>query len=576
MPQAVDSIASTVEQLSQRVRDLERRIAALEAQPAKPATAAPPAPEVLPLQRPKPPATWRGFPPVETPAGAVPVIGKAVLGIAGAYLLRAIAESGTLPKLPILLAGIIYACLWMVWAIRSHASYRFAGVAYAVTSALILSPLLWEATVRFQALSSWFTAGVLVAFVVLTMAVAWQRDLRLIPAVAIVSTLATSVALIIATRDLVPFTSALLAVSLITEITASAGHHTAVRALPALAADFSVWLLVYVVASPDGVPEGYHAASPLAIVIACLALLAIYGGAIGVRSFVLRHRITVFEIGQGIAVFALTAYGTLRATRGSISIFLGILFFLLAAACYWGALWRFSEAEHTRNRRVCATWSAGLVLAGCFLLFATNPQILFLCVAASAAALFYTRTTRLSLGVHASCFLAAAAAISPLPAYFGNALAGVVPNSPSSTVWLVIASALACSVVGLRTQDTRSQRRALWITPLALVSVAAASLLVVAVVKVSAGRMELGASRLSVIRTIVICALALTLGFLGSRWKRVELSWIAYAAVAFGTLKLLFEDLRFGNAASLVVSLLFYGLVLILLPRLMRASRADS
>jgi len=34
--------------------------------------------------------------------------------------------------------------------------------------------------------------------------------------------------------------------------------------------------------------------------------------------------------------------------------------------------------------------------------------------------------------------------------------------------------------------------------------------------------------------------------------------------------KLLLEDLRFGNAASLVVSLLFYGLILILLPRMMR------
>src|ERR1035441_9525785 len=36
----------------------------------------------------------RAFPTAEAPAGAVTVVGKAVLGIAGAYLLRAIAESG--------------------------------------------------------------------------------------------------------------------------------------------------------------------------------------------------------------------------------------------------------------------------------------------------------------------------------------------------------------------------------------------------------------------------------------------------------------------------------------------------
>jgi hypothetical protein len=34
--------------------------------------------------------------------------------------------------------------------------------------------------------------------------------------------------------------------------------------------------------------------------------------------------------------------------------------------------------------------------------------------------------------------------------------------------------------------------------------------------------------------------------------------------------------LRFGNAASLVVSLLFYGLILILLPRLTRRGQIES
>ena len=106
------------------------------------------------------------------------------------------------------------------------------------------------------------------------------------------------------------------------------------------------------------------------------------------------------------------------------------------------------------------------------------------------------------------------------------------------------------------------------------VGFAAAALAVVAIVWLAAGRLELSASRLSVIRTIVNCALALSLGYLGARWKQVELGWVAYAAVAFGTLKLLFEDLRFGNAASLVVSLLFYGLILILLPRLTRRDTA--
>jgi hypothetical protein len=112
------------------------------------------------------------------------------------------------------------------------------------------------------------------------------------------------------------------------------------------------------------------------------------------------------------------------------------------------------------------------------------------------------------------------------------------------------------------------KRRLLWVLPAVVVGFAAAALAVVAILWLTAGRIELSLSRLSVIRTVVNCALALALGYLASRWNRTELAWVAYTAVAFGTLKLLFEDLRFGNAASLVVSLLFYGLILILLPRL--------
>jgi len=97
-------------------------------------------------------------------------------------------------------------------------------------------------------------------------------------------------------------------------------------------------------------------------------------------------------------------------------------------------------------------------------------------------------------------------------------------------------------------------------------------MIIAAVVRMTSERFELTPSTLSVIRTIVNCGLALAFAFSGSRWKRIELGWLAYAAVAFGTLKLLFEDLRFGNAASLVVSLLFYGLILILLPRLAHRS----
>src|ERR1035437_2236082 len=581
MAQALHSVTSDVEQLSERVRELERRVSALEGQPEKPVPTAAAEPN-LALQRPRPPATWRGFPPAEIPGGAVPVLGKAVLGIAGAYLLRAIAESGAIPKLPILILAIVYAGLWMVWAVRTHAANRFASVTYGITAALILSPLLWESTVRFQVLAPAFTAVVLVAFVVLALALAWPRNLQVIPWIATLAAVITALALIIATHELVPLTAALLALALATEVADCLEHRLSMRAVPAIAADFAVWLLVDVMTSSQGVPEGYHPTAPSTITLLCLILLAIYGGSIAIRTFALRRPITIFEIGQGVLAFLLAAFGAMRATHGAAAPALGAFSLVLAAVCYWGTLSRFTAAAYARDRRVSATYAGALLLAGGFLLFSATLRMPFLCAAAVAAVFMYARTGKLSLGIHSSFYLAAAAAFSSLPQWAASALAGTVPSAPDWSIWIVTVSAALCYVVGSRpdaAQDpekVQKKRRLLWVLPAVLVGFAGAALAVVAIVWLAAGRLELAPSRLSVIRTVVNCALALALGYLGSRWKRIELGWVAYTAVAFGTLKLLFEDLRFGNAASLVVSLLFYGLILILLPRLTRRGGAAS
>ncbi len=596
MPQAVDSLTSVLEEISARLRDLEGRVAALESHiVAPPASAgvsmgttsrsgavrelvgrdgiAKPSTPVAPqLQRARPPATWRGFPPVQPSAGAFSTIGKAVLGFAGAFLLRAVAESGSVPKLPVLILAILYAFFWMFWSTR--VTDRFAGVTYAVTSTLILSPMLWEATIRFQSLSATSSAAVLVAFMILTLALAARRELQLIPWVAILATATTALALMIGTRELVPLTAALLAIAAATEISACLGHELTFRIIPALAADFAVWLSIYILGS-ENLPEGYRAATPATLIALSAMLPAIYGVSIGARSFIQLRRITIFEIVQAAASFVIATFGILTISYRAAAPTLGILFWVLAAVCYWGALSRFAAETYARNRRVAATWAAALLLAGTFLLARADLQVPILCVAALLAALVYTRTARLSLGLHASFYVASAAGVSSLAIYVWNALAGTVPAAPGWREWCVAIAAAVCYVVESHGSVDQGRRRLLWIVPAGVVAFTIAAWTVSAAVRLVAGRIELAASHISVIRTIVICALALALG-LASRQRHLELRWIAYAVVAVGTLKLVLEDLRFGNPASLVVSFVFYGLILILLPRLTRNSKATE
>lgn len=565
MPRVFEDVSAQLERLEERLHSLEQRIAELEnRQPRSPANPARVPAAALP-------PSSQGFLGIDLSMGVVPVLGKAVLALAGAYLLRAIAESSMVAQFPVLIAAIVYAAAWMAWSARARRTSRFASAAYAITATLILCPLLWESTVRFQLLSPSAAASVLVGFVMLSLGLARKHNLQVLPWMATLGSVATAWALLVKTHAIVPLTVALLAIALGTELAACLGQRFSLRVAVAVAVDSIVWLLVSVMTAPDGVPDAYQAANLTTVLALGIALLAIYGGSIALRSFGLRKQITNFEIAQGVLVFLLSSWGALRTARPFAAPALGASFLLFSAVCYWGALARFTAADQVRNRRISAVFAFLLFGTETILLAPSPVQVMVLCAASLGAVLAHMRTRNLSLAVHASAYLAAAAIVSPLPDYLRDALARTVPGPPPWTVWTVFAAAALSYILGSRLAGAVRWSRLLWLTPAVIASLAIASMGVVALRAPVAAHFELNASHDSGIRTVVTCLLALGLGFAARRGQRLELGWIAYGVVGFSAVKLLFEDLRFGSAASLVVSLLFYGLVLILLPRVMRA-----
>jgi hypothetical protein len=118
MPQVVDSLTSVVEQLSERLRELESRVALVEAhtiaganaavlstRKVSPSEASPDSQGSRSAERTVPriarpdPGSYR-FADLERSATVFSTIGKAALGFAGAFLLRAVAESGSSPSFP--------------------------------------------------------------------------------------------------------------------------------------------------------------------------------------------------------------------------------------------------------------------------------------------------------------------------------------------------------------------------------------------------------------------------------------------------------------------------------------------
>ena len=151
-------------------------------------------------------------------------MGRALLGLAGAYLLRALTESGTLPAKVGIAIGIAYALFWLGWAARSPRHGAVKTAIDSLTAVLVLSPLLWEATTRFHLVGTWTAAAVLLVFAVFGMAISWRKSLLIVSTFATLASLGTGAALLVATHDVLPFTFLFLATAAAIEASACLDH----------------------------------------------------------------------------------------------------------------------------------------------------------------------------------------------------------------------------------------------------------------------------------------------------------------------------------------------------------------
>jgi hypothetical protein len=559
----MDVLPDTLERLADRVETLERRVIALEALERTPSAA---------MREPSaPPATeaGEGFSMAQA-GGAFSVLGKSMLGIAGAYLLRAVAESSSLPRLAIAAVAIVYALLWLVAAARVREEEWFASTIYAGTSALILAPMLWELTLRFKVLPAPVTAAILGIFVIVATALAWKKDQTPVFWVANGTATAAALALAVATHELIPFIAALLLLAILSEYAAIRNHQRSVRSLAALAADAGIWALIFIYASPQSARMDYPALSAAGLILPGCLLFMIYGVSVAVRTTQLGQKISIFETGQAMVAFLLAASSVLYFEPASGSVVLGLVCLLFSAACYAASFVLLSNKADGRNFRVFATWAAGLFLAGSLLCLPPFWLAVCLGLAAIAAAALSARIGGLTLRFHSLAFLVAAAIASGLLEYAFNALAGTPPATIGAGAGLVSACAVVCSALGKRGPQESWKQQLLDLATAALAVFALAALLVEGLLFLLAPHITPDAPHIAFIRTLILCALAFALAFSGSRWRRVELTRIAYATLALVAVKLLFEDLRHGQLEFIAASIFLFAITLIAVPWLAR------
>ena len=547
LPEAVEQLAARVDALEKRVTHLEHGATAADAEPVT------------------------GFrPPAETENSAsvgsvFPVLGRALLGVAGAYVLRALASSNLLPRPLIAAFAILYALGWLALAGRARAS-KFAAATYAATSALILAPMLWEMCLRFQVLPAGGAAAVLALYVGAATWLARSRS----PAFsfAYAGGALAALALSIGTHVMVPFTLLLIAMLLVGEIAQVRRQPLAIRPLIAVAADFSAWAILFIYRTPAETRSDYPALSTAVVVaIAFLPFVVTFPG-IAWRTVRMSLPLSTADIAQGLLSFAVVALALLWMLPSAGSTALGCLCVALSLGCYAATLGPFRRGVPRVNLIVGAVWSAAMMLLGIFLLF--TPEIASIAFSALAIAtiLLADRLQCRAVELHGVLYLGVAAAISGMVVFAGHALVGQMPAAPAWPVLAAAAAATAACIVGDESPGEPGHKQFLHIIPALLAALAAVALLTHVMVRATALILSPADFHIAFLRTLTLCAVALFLAFAASRWQRLELKRVAYAALAFVAAKLIFEDLRHGHMEYTAASIGLVALTLIAVPRL--------
>ncbi len=562
----------TFELLSARVDELEKRVHALEHPDEVKASSAN---RVIGAAS---AASDGGTDSLQT-ANIFPLLGRAMLGIAGAYVLRAVAEVGVMPKGAVAAVAIAYAFAWLVWAARGRRVSRFTPLVYAGTSAVILVPLLWEETLHFHVLSPIVTALVLAAFVALAAVLEWSRESSRVLWLAYCAASAAAILIAIAARAMLPFVFVLLLIVLLCEIARVLGHARPMWFFVVVIADAAIWGMIFIYSGPRSARADYPELSVVTLLFAAGMLFAINATGLSWRAILQGKTTGIFEVVQVMMAFVLAIASVLLFAPPVGTMILGISCLILSAAAYDSSFRYLRKLPEPRNFQVFSTWSGGLLLAGALWSLPKTGAGIALAIAALAASIVAAQIDSRMLEFHAATFLCTATVVAGVAHYVFRALASTLPGQPAAAVWIVACSAVTSYVKGKDVKDDGWAHQLLELVPALLAASAVSALLVHGALLCATLAVPLEVHHIAFLRTLVISAVSLCLAYAGSRWGRLAMTRLAYVALAFIAAKLLFEDLRHGHMEFIAGSIFLFAMTLIVVPRLVRmgaSSRAAS
>lgn len=506
---------------------------------------------------------------------SAPLVGRMLLLLAGAFVLRALTDSGTLPAPVGVALGLAYA--GGVQALAFRAARPLAAAFHGLTAVLVGFPLVLEATARLQLLGPALSALLLALLAGSSLGVAASRRLPAVAWFGAAGAVAAAVGLMIATGRLAPPTLALVAIGLATTWLGYVLDWHGLRWPVAAAADLAFVALAARAVAPT------TAEGPAVALAVGAALVVAYLGSFAARTLYLGRSVVAFELAQtaGVLVFGLGGAAWVAARSGAGTAALGAGSLALSAACYAVAFAFLGRRQQgSANFHFYSSVALAFALAGAWLALPGLARAAALAALALAATALARAHARRTLAVHAAVFAVGAAATSGLLRHADVALftSAATPWAPLPSPALAVLAALAGAAVLAALAGGRStalERAAQLVLDLAVALSAAGVLSGWAVAALGPPGPEADLGLVSTARSAVLAAGAVLAAWLGRREAGREAGWLAWPLVAVLGLKVLLEDLPRGRPATLILSFAVSGAALILVPRL-RAGAAGA
>jgi hypothetical protein len=499
--------------------------------------------------QPLPPAL-KPSPEPDAPASAIEpdsgldmaLIGKSVLIIGGAYVLRALTELGVLGPLTGVILALVYALFWVGSADRALSrGLRIVALFHAGTAAIIAGPLLWEATTRFQLVTPAVAITLLLAVVGALLVIALHQHSTTMALTAVILATSTSIGIAIGTVSLAsPLLATTLLGILLSWLSARTRWPMFVALIPAAASDTLALALIVMTAMGN---------APYSIASVEVALVAFAGlWLITPATWTRGQSVMAVLVGLNGAAF-LAAFHNGHPTAVAVaSLTMGAAAYVVCAM-----------------RRSVAMLIAGAVAAliGSMLVLSPFALAIAWSVAGVTSAAIGRRVSWRALHVHAACCPTAAAIATGLPVLLASALFASGATLPSPRLPLIVVGVLSAVTLWLSDRDALRSR-------LTLLAITTSALLVLALADGSA---MANRPLLAMTRTAALAIVAVALSFLGR--IVAEGRTLAWIVLVLGGVKLLAQDLTAGNAVTLVFALALYGGAIVLVAH-GRAARATA